>query len=110
MLDRQDELRGSFAKHATMSVVGTKRTCPARHIMSVLGGKADIKDVVSDFVMAVTTGTSGRIGNVIVSTRAVVNRIATPSRRPTLKRRKLSHKLVMVEKITGAEPAARKLP
>jgi len=34
---------------AAMSVFGTKRTCPARHIMSVLGGKADIKDAVSDF-------------------------------------------------------------
>ncbi len=32
-----------------MSPIGTKRTCPARHIMSVLGGKADIKDAVSDF-------------------------------------------------------------
>jgi hypothetical protein len=32
-----------------MSLIGTKRTCPARHIMSVLGGKADIKDAVSDF-------------------------------------------------------------
>jgi hypothetical protein len=32
-----------------MSASGTKRTCPARHIMSVLGGKADIKDAVSDF-------------------------------------------------------------
>ncbi len=27
-----------------MSPIGTKRTCPARHIMSVLGGKADIPD------------------------------------------------------------------
>ncbi len=34
---------------AAMSVFGTKRTCPARHIMSVLGGNADIKDAVSDF-------------------------------------------------------------
>ena len=32
-----------------MSGIGTKRTCPVRHIMSVLGGKADIKDAVSDF-------------------------------------------------------------
>jgi hypothetical protein len=32
-----------------MSGYGTKRTYPARHIMSVLGGKADIKDAVSDF-------------------------------------------------------------
>ena len=32
-----------------ISPIGTKRTCPARHIMSVLGGKADIKDAVSDF-------------------------------------------------------------
>jgi hypothetical protein len=32
-----------------MSLIGTKRTCPARHIKSVLGGKADIKDAVSDF-------------------------------------------------------------
>ena len=32
-----------------MSGNGTKRTCPAHHIMSVLGGKADIMDAVSDF-------------------------------------------------------------
>ncbi len=32
-----------------MSPIGTKRTCPAHHMMSVLGGKADIKDAVSDF-------------------------------------------------------------
>ena len=33
----------------SMAASGTKQTCPARHIMSVLGGKADIKDAVSDF-------------------------------------------------------------
>jgi hypothetical protein len=33
----------------SMSLIGTKRTCPARRVMSVLGRKADIKDAVSDF-------------------------------------------------------------
>ncbi len=40
---------GDGEVRVTMSAFGTKQTCPARHIMSVLGGKADIKDAVSDF-------------------------------------------------------------